>query len=277
MLFKILFFGIIALIIFLVIKRKLSNYRFKFDFITVFEGQLGSGKTTMLAYHVIKALKRRRRRNLIFSIFNVFLISRFKIKLYSEEVFSDFPLYLGKRFGWSRVVDDKFMSWAYKLPNGCLIAIDELAFLFPAKGQVSSDLERFTSVWLRHALGCNSRIFGATQSMSEVAIYLRRRMGHVYHLSGCRPVGFRSCVNVIDVLMSEDIVNVYNESVKNFKENIFYFRYPKKAFKSDYGSCFYNLEMEKLKRISSLSDIFKLYNIRVLSYWKDYDYINNGV
>lgn len=276
MLFKIIFIILLLVALYLYIRHLLDNYHFKYDFITVFEGSLGSGKTTMIAYHVKRVLKRRRRSNIFRFIVNIFLPKRWKLDYKCEEVYSDFPLYLGKKFGWAKVLDENFMYWAYKLPKGSIIALDELAFIFPNSNRVSTDLERFTSIWLRHVLG-DSFIFAGTQSMSEVAIFLRRRLSHVYHLSNMRKGFFKSRVNVIDVLMSEDIVNVYQDSVKNFKENIFKFKFPKNMFISTYGSSFYELSYKDRLAVKNLSDVYDKYKIKVLTYWDNYYYDNQGV
>ena len=49
---------ILVLLLFFYIKFVRNNYNFKFDFFTIFTGQGGSGKTTMLGHFGLKTLKR---------------------------------------------------------------------------------------------------------------------------------------------------------------------------------------------------------------------------
>lgn len=265
-----IFLIVLCVAIFLYVKFILGNYHFKFDFITILVGQGGAGKTTLSCAFIRDKLKSRARRNFFRRILNIFLIKRFKLDYECMIVYSTFPIYLGKKYGWSKVITKRLLTWDYKVEKGSLIVLDELAYLFPSRKEVPTLKERFCLTFLRHVLGRGCEIIGATQSLSRCNIALRSVVSHTYNLSNCRKGFIFSKVNVMDVMISEDINTIYNDTSRNFRDNVYRFRFPKKMFVSDYGKYFENIPSNYLENMDSYDYIFNLFGLKCGMNWFDY-------
>lgn len=263
---------LIIIVVFIVLYAKylLGNYHFKFDFFTIFVGQGGSGKTTLCSYFTKKFLRGRSRRNFFRRIINLVLIKRFKLEYESMIVYSTFPMYLGKKYGWSRVITKKFITWDYDIEDGSIVVLDELAYLFPSRKEVPTIREKFCLTFLRHICGKGCQVIGATQSLSRCNVALRSVVAHTYNLSNCKKGFLLSNVNVMDVMISEDINTVYNDTNRNFRDNVFKFKYPKGMFVSDYGKYFKYLPKKLLDQMDSYDFIFDLFGLKCGDYWTDY-------
>lgn len=270
----------LVIFIILIIRGIRSNYSFKFDTITHFQGALGSGKTTMLVYQAIKWKKKRHLINKLIKIVNKVLPK--KIDLLNEEVYSNFPIYFGAKLGWSKICDKGFWLWQYHVPEGSLIVYDELSNDFPnvidGKAVLVNDLERFCLRWSRHAIDYTA--FTACQSLSEVNKNIRQKVQHCYTLSNMnRKKLFRSSVNVIETYASEDIKTIYSDSDKNHEDNVFKFRLKDNSFESRYGKYLYDMDYSLLTYIASNTDkLLILMKKKPLDYWDSYCYnfvINN--
>jgi len=264
----------VVIIVVLIIRFLNNNYKFKFDTITHFQGSLGSGKTTMLVYHAVRWKKKKHFINQLIRIVNA--ISPKKIDYVNEEVYSNFPIYFGKKLGWSRIINKGFWLWEYKVPEGSLIVYDELSNDFPntINGQavIVDDLERFCFRWSRHALDYTA--YTACQSLSSVNKNIRQIVQHCYTLmNNERRRIFRSSVNVVETFASEDIKTIYNDTDKDHDDNLFKYRLKGDTFDSRYGRNLYNLDRALLKYIASnTSKLLILMGKSPLQYWDSYTY-----
>lgn len=263
---------IVLIIAVLFIKFLRSNYQFKYDFITFFEGSLGSGKTTMLVYHTKLVIRKRLFKNYIIKFVNYFLPKKWKLEYHCTKVYSNFPIFLGKKLGWSYRIDEQILNWYYKVEKDCIIVLDEVGFLYPNSSKVPSLTERFCLTWLRHCT--NAIIFSSSQSLSECNITFRRKANHVYELSNCKRGFLFSHINVLEVYLSENISTIHSDSSSTFKDNHYYFRFPKKMFKSTYGENLYLIPKELINHIDCYSTLFEMCNLKIGEQWVDYDIIS---
>lgn len=261
---------VLIVLLFFVVKFLRGNYVFKYDFFTIYTGQGGSGKTTLLCHSAKITLRRRYLRNIVRRFINIFLFKKFKLQYENYIVYSDFPCYFGRRFGWARIINKSVLDWSYQIEEGCIILLDELSYLFPSKKEIPSPRERFCLVFLRHIMGKSCVVFGATQSLSRCNVALRSVVGHVYNLSNCTKGWFFSRVNVMDVIISEDVRTIYNDTSKDFKDNVYRFRFPKGTFASDYGKYFKYLKNQHLDVMDSYDYIFNLFGLKCGAYWNDF-------
>ena len=264
---------IVCGIIFIFKKIFKNNYKFKFDTITHFQGSLGSGKTTLLVHFAKKWKKKQHFKNRILKILNKLFFNKFKYVC--EDVYSNFPIYFGRKLGWSKICNKGIWTWQYRVPEGCLIVYDELSNDFPntkgGQAVLVDDLERFTLRWSRHAFDYTA--YTACQSLSEVNKNFRQKVQHCYTLSNLTRGLFNTRVNVVESFSSEDIKTIYNDTDKDHEDNVYKFRNIRNAFDSRYGKEFYDLSSEMLTYIAFNTDkILLLLKKKPKDYWDSYEY-----
>lgn len=264
---------IVCGVIFIFRKIFKNNYKFKFDTITHFQGSLGSGKTTMLVHFATKWKKKKHLLNRIIKVINKICFNKFNYVC--EDVYSNFPIYFGRKLGWSKIIDKGVWTWKYKVPEGCLLVFDEMSNAFPntigGKAVMTDDLERFTLLWSRHAFDYTA--YTACQSISECSVNFRRKVQHCYTLMNFNRGLFRSKVNVVESFSSEDIKTIYSDTSKDHEDNVYKFKNINKSFESRYGKQLYNLNPDVLQYIAYNTDkILLLLKKKPLDYWDSFEY-----
>ena len=239
---------ILVIFLFIYFRFFKGNYKFKFDAVSFFEGSLGSGKTTMLTYCAIRELKKRIRRNRIIKIINLFIpIKSKKLKLHGTNLYSNYPIYISKKLGYSIVVNFQVLQWLHKVNEDCIICLDEVSYLFPKEMKMTDPRTKFCITWLRHATNC--LLLCASQSLSECNITFRSKVCKVFHLTDCKCGLFKlSHVYVREAIISEDMSNVYTDDPD--KDNCFKFIFPVKHFASRYARYLYDLESKYIDILS---------------------------
>lgn len=264
---------LLCVILGLIIYNYFKNYHFKLDGINFFQAQLGGGKSYCLTWCALHCMKRRIFWNKIKSIWNKCTPQKINFKLKPIDVYSNYPIWLGKKYGWSKAINKDIWWWKYKLPENCIIVYDELANDLPnvknGKAVISDDRLKFCLRWFRH--GTNATIFACSQSLSEIDKTFRAKVQHVYNLSNFKRHLFWNSINVIESFISEDITTIYSDSDKSHIENIWRSRLSRKAYYSRYGKNLYNLDDKAITYMSQNADkIMKLCNLKNGDNWNDY-------
>lgn len=232
------------------IKFRKESIKIELDSVTFFEGPLGSGKTRLLTSICIREFKRRVRVYKIHKVLEFLSFGIYKSKYFIPNVYSNYPIFLGKRYGFSYVINTSVLNWEYKIEEDSIIVLDEVGYIFPNQKEKTSDDYTFGITWLRHAT--NATILCASQSLSECNISFRRKVNRCYHLHNCRKFfWFLSAVEVVPVIISEDIKNVYNSNSSESVIQRYMFINPKKNFNSRYGKNLYKLNSNERKVIAS--------------------------
>lgn len=265
-----IFLIILIVAAFIFFRLKKNAFKFTFDNVTFFQGSLGAGKTAMLTYHAIKERKRRVLNNFIATIINPFiLVKKWKIKKRGTDIYSTYPIYVNKRYGYSYVCSIKVLKWIERVNEDCIVVLDEVGFLFPSEMKKTDPKYTFCMTWLRHAT--NAFVLSASQSLSECNVLFRRKVNRVYALYGMRRrFLIRSCVNVRSSICSEDMTNIYSDTDPQL---LFTFKYPSKNFHSRYGKQLYDLLDDDIKKLSVDFDyLLSLMGYKFGDKWRSLDY-----
>ena len=259
---------LLVIVIFVYFRFFKGNYRFKFDAVTFFEGSLGSGKTTMLTYCAIRELKRRIRVNRFRKFINLFILrKKKKLKLFGTKLYSNYPIYINKRLGYSIVVNFQLLQWLYRVDEDCIICLDEVSYLFPKEMKMTDKRTVLCLTWLRHATNC--LLLCASQSLSECNVSFKRKVCKVFHLTDCKCGLFKlSHVFVREAIISEDMSNVYTDDPD--KDNKFKFIFPVKHFASRYARNLYDLDDKTINELSyNFDKLLVKMNLKNGDRWKD--------
>lgn len=254
------------------IKYKKESIKIELDSVTFFEGPLGSGKTRLLTYMAIKSFKKRVMIYKLFRFLEIITFHIFKSKKFIPHVYSNYPIYLGRKYGFSQVVNCQVLNWQYKIEEGSIVVLDEVGYIFPNQKEKTSDDYIFGITWLRHATDCV--LLCASQSLSECNIAFRRKVNRCYHLHNCSKFFWRlSSVEVVPVIISEDIKNVYSSSSSDTVLQRFMFLNPKNNFNSRYGRDLYLLkESERNAIASNYNLLLQRLGYKNGDYWKSLSY-----
>jgi len=252
-----------------------KNYHFKKDNIIFFQAQLGGGKSYTLTWNGLKEQKRRIRRNWFVKIWNACTPKKINFDILPIEIYSNYPIWCGKKIGWSKAINKNVWKWYDRLPENCIIVYDELANDLPnvrnGKAVMSDDRLKFCLRWFRH--GTNAKIYACSQSLSEVDKTFRAKVQHVYNLSDFHKHLFWNSINVVESFISEDITTVYSDTDKKHIVNIWRSRLPKNSYYSRYGKKLYKLNDNMIDYISSHSDsIMDICGLSFGDSWTDYVY-----
>lgn len=287
-----------------------NNYKFKYDNFTFFEGSLGSGKTTIITKESIKEYIKRKWFNLLIAnkiviwfiriitliipILNIVIIifwikdkkCPIDIKKRGMDIYSTYPIkyrkWLWSKWQYSIVIDRRLFNWLIKCNEDCIIALDELGYIFPPNTnnngaiKMTEKQDVFGLTWLRHAI--SPCVFCASQSIDEVNITFRRKIQHIYRLSNNKKVlGRISKVSALEIQRSEDsgsIITTFKDTSKDYLTNWHYYIYPKNNFQSRYGKLLYNLEENDLKKVSyDYNYLLDLIGVKVGERWKSLYYL----
>lgn len=261
---------ILVVIIGIKIYQWKNNYKINFDFITFFEGGEGSGKTTILTHlaykEVMKRIWQNRFKKLLFFIPNK--------KYANTKVYSNYPIYINKKYGYTYVLTNEVLTWEKLVEDGSILVMDEMGLFFPMETKKTDQDKIFTMTYLRHILdkdnnGNNARIFASSQSMDEVNKTFRRKCNKCYELSGMRKAfGIKKAkVNILQVYLSESINTQYIDN-NEFANNIYKFKYPKGKFSSTYAKDFKNIK--NIKEVSeSYKNLLKYYGYEFGDKWRE--------
>lgn len=270
-----MFFIIVIIIVFIVFKIlqwKKTAVKIDLDSITFFEGSLGSGKTTMLVNQAIKLFKSRVFRFKLFNLLNLCSFGLIKNNYLMPTLYSNFPIYINKKYGYSTVINVAVLNWEFKINQDSIVVLDEVGYLFPNEQKKTDNAFTFGLTWFRH--GTNSVMLCASQSLSECNISFRRKVNRCYHLHNCKRFFFSiSSVEVVPVIISEDINNIYTSNTDDKILEKYYFKYPKKNFNSRYGRNLYNLNKDKRILLSyDFTLLLKEMNLKNGDKWCDLIY-----
>lgn len=262
-----------AVILVIIVYNYFKNYHFKLDGINFFQAQLGGGKSYTLSWCGRHAQRRRIVRNWFVNIWNKCTPKKINFKILPVEIYSNYPIWCGKKLGWSKAINKDIWTWRYKLPDRPIIVYDELSNDLPnvknGKAVMSDDRLKFCLRWFRHGTGAT--IFACSQSLSEVDKTFRAKVQHVYNLSNFRKHLFWNSINVVESFISEDITTIYSDTDKDHIENIWRSRLPKNTYMSRYGKNLYDLSDEEISYLSSNADkIMKLCGISNGDSWNSY-------
>lgn len=264
---------LLIVILGIIIYNYFKNYHFKLDGINFFQAQLGGGKSYTLTWCALRCQRRRIFTNKLKTIWNKCTPKKINMTLFPIDIYSNYPIWCGKKIGWSKAINKDIWWWKYKLPEHCIIVYDELANDLPnvrnGKAVMSDDRLKFCLRWFRH--GTNATIFACSQSLSEVDKTFRAKVQHVYNLNNFKRHLFWNSLNVVESFISEDITTVYSDSDKNHIENIWRSRLSRKSYYSRYGKNLYNLDDSQITYISHNADkIMKLCGLKNGSSWTSY-------
>lgn len=290
----------IIIIVIIIIKFKKRSYPINYDNITFFEATLGGGKTTMLTRCAITERRKRVIKNFfnpllniiswLIPIYNIYLFKElrnynkkhnltkrkfweFPIKKVGTKIYSNYPIYINKRIGFSEVISKNVLYWDFRVKEDCIICLDEVEYLFPSEMKKTDPLYNFCLTWNRHAT--NALIFAASQSLSGCNVVFRRKVNRCYHLINMSKslIPFISKVQVISAMVSEDIKTIYQEDYEERQENWHYFKFPKNHFESRYAKKLYNLPKEEIKELAwDYSKLLKRMKLSDGERWKSYYY-----
>lgn len=264
--------------VFLFIKFKKSNYNITYNNITYFQGEVGSGKTTVLTHMGFKERNKRIRHNYFFYILRKLFPKVKAFRKYNVEIYSSYPIWVNKKYGFSRVVDKSILSWDFRVPeDNPIIILDEMELIFPNEAKQTDPVFKLGTAYIRHAL--NASIFASSQSLSEVNIEFRRRVNAVYMLNNIR-YGFLnlcSCVDVRKGLCSEEFTNVYVDDPKTVDIGHTYrFKLKDGHFDSRYASNLYKLKQENIVKLSKNYDLLlKAQGLKCGDKWRSLKYVFN--
>lgn len=289
--------AIILIVIAIVIAIKIyrSNYKLRYDSITFFEGCLGSGKTTLITRLAINERRKRvilnhfvKPLNIIMNIilFSVPVINLiygflclknkkllFKMKKRGTQIYSNYPIWINKKQGFSIAVNKDLLNWLYRVNEDCIIVLDEVGYLFPNEMKKTDPLYQFCLTWMRH--GTNALMFCASQSLDECNIVFRRKVNRCYHLTNLSRslIPFFSKVQITMAIVSEDINSVMTDRIEDREENWYRFKYPKSHFASRYAKKYYNLKHSEIIPLSiSYEKTFEKMNLKNGDKWKSFYY-----
>lgn len=277
-----IFLGIWILIGFLILRFLIKqNRKVQLNNWTLFEGDLGSFKTTACTRKTVNLWRGRIFGNWLNPTLNIiiqillfiipitnfvylYLVIRdkklYKIKKRGEEVYSTFPIWLSfpfrlfkDKWTYTKAINADVLDWKYKIEEDSIVVLDEVGYIFPSETKKTDPKITFCMTWFRHAT--NATVICATQSMSEVNVTFRRKCNRVYQLShGQRcifPFGLFFCkVQVREIIISEDVNNIYEDNPETRNENWWTFKHPTRHFNSRYGKKLYNLTQEEINKIS---------------------------
>ena len=116
---SIVYLIIIILIIICLVRLFRNDFHFTFDTFTHFQGLLGSGKTTLLVFFARLWKKTQHLKNQVIKILNKIFFN--KIPYVCEVVYSNFPIYFGRKLRWSKICDKGIFLWEYEGEDGCLV------------------------------------------------------------------------------------------------------------------------------------------------------------
>lgn len=263
-----LIIGIILLIKFIKFRR--ASIKIELDSVTFLEGSLGSGKTRMLTYLTLREFKKRNRFYNIKKLLNK--IFPFVKAPSIPHVYSNFPIYLGKKYGFSQVVNVEVLNWQFKIEEDSIVVLDEIGYMFPNQKEKTDNAFTFGITWLRHAT--NALVLCASQSLSECNISFRRKVNRCYHLHDCKKFMFCfSSVEVVPVIISEDINNIYQSNSVDYLDRKFMFKNPKHNFNSRYGRNLYYLPEDKRALVSyDFTQLLKLLKLKNGDFWNSLQY-----
>jgi len=266
-----LLLGLIGYIIYL----NLKNYHFKRDNINFLQAQLGGGKSYTLSWFARHEQKVRIRKNRLYKVINLFLPKKWQIDYLPIDVFSNFPIWLGKKYGWSRAINKDIWDWKYKLPVNSIIIYDELANDLPnvkdGKAVISNDRLKFCLRWFRH--GTNATIYACSQSLSEVDKTFRAKVQHCYNLSDFHKGFLFNRINVVESFISEDITTIYSDTDKSHIVNMWRSRLPKNTYESRYGKKLYDIDDDLISYVATHSnEIMGMCGIKNGDRWTSYTY-----
>lgn len=296
-----LIFIIIGFIIFKIMKK---NRSIKLNNWTLFEADLGGRKTTILTRKTLNLWRGRIIINYLTPLLNViinillFIIpiehifyiiyciknkELLKIRKRGEKVYSTYPIYLDFPFNlfkdkstYTYAINADVLDWKYKIEEDSIVVLDEIGYIFPSETKKTDPKITFCMTWFRHAT--NATVLCATQSMSEVNITFRRKCNKVFQLSNGQrcmfPFGvWFSKVQVREIIISEDVNNIYQDNYETRNENWYTFKYPTNHFNSRYGKELYKLTQEEIAKISLKYQIlFEKLGMRNGDKWKTLNY-----
>lgn len=283
----------IILMIIIVHKVRKQNYQLRYDSITFFEGCLGSGKTTIITRLAIKERRRRIINNffakpktiilniLLFGLPIIHLIyipwclinkKIVKFERKGTEIYSNYPIWINKRVGYSIAINKELLNWLYKINENCIIVLDEVGYLFPNEMKKTDPLYQFCLTWFRH--GTNCLMFCASQSLDECNIVFRRKVNRCYHLANMkRWIPFFSQVQITMSIISEDIHTITKDNIEERDSNWYKFLYPVKHFESRYGKKYYQQDNKSILELAtSYQQTFNKMNIKNGERWKSLYY-----
>lgn len=261
---------LLVILIIIIVKKIIDykrNYKITFDFITFFEGGEGSGKTTILTHLALKERKKRVVQNIIFF---------WRKKKANTKIYSNYPIFINKKVGYSLVITDEILTWERVVEEGSIIVLDEMGLFFPMETRKTEQTKIFTLTYLRHILdkdnnGNNARIFASSQSMDEVNKTFRRKCNKCYELNGLRKAfGINMAkVNILQVYLSESINTQYIDN-DEFSNQVYKFKYPKGHFSSTYAKDFKNIK--RLNYVAeSYKNLLQYYDYNFGDMWRELD------
>lgn len=301
----IIFLIILIIVGFLILRFLIrQNRKVKLNNWTLFEGELGARKTAVCTRKSVNLWRGRivfNSLNLplnivlngflfiipIVNIIYILIIIRtkklLKIKKRCEDVYSTYPIYLSfpfglykKKWGFTYAINADVLDWKFKVTEDCIVILDEIGYIFPSELKKTDPKITFCMTWFRHAT--NATVICATQSMSEVNVTFRRKCNKVYQLShGQRclmPFGlWFTKVQVREIIISEDVNNIYQDNIETRLENWYTFKYPVKHFENRYGKKLYNLTQEQITKVSlNYQRLFEYLNMNNGEKWKSLSY-----
>lgn len=237
---------VVALILYFRLKK--NNYHLTYNNITYLQGEVGSGKTTMLTYLALKERKIRLRHNFFSRILSHIPLIKKLVKFKNPCIYSTYPIWINKKVGFSYVIDRTVLSWETRIKEGAIVVLDEMEMVFPSEAKKTEAVYSFGTAFIRH--GANALIFASSQSLNEVNISFRRRVNSVYMLNNCKRGLFFSSVEVHKAIASEEFTNVFVDN-NDVSKNILKFRLKNGHFDSRYASNLYALPQKKIELLAS--------------------------
>lgn len=203
---------IICILAFLIIKWYFKNHlKYKTETITSFTGGLGSGKTFLSVLKVKSIANRLRIKQWFRKVFG---------KPYREvNVYSNIPLYLGKKHGYAKVLKKEHLLLQEKLEGVPVILIDEIgafANQFEFKNHnVINVFDEFIRFYRHYTQGgyivCND------QCSENIILVVRRRLNKINNLSNFLKFGpfvfyYERMINISEEIKTIDVVDNKEEN-----------------------------------------------------------------
>lgn len=225
---------LVILVVAIIIYIKKRPYSVPEQYIEMYAGTVGSGKSykgvnTVLDYYFrqVKRHKRYKRKGLIWKIYRFFVPE----SRYEPNLYSNIPIRIrgrGKKAEYCHVLKKEHLLMQEKLPEGAIIFIDEVGSFASQwdfdNPQVQEQLQTFLR-FFRHFL--DGRMVVTDQSVSRVVKPIRELIGRVFWLHDFHrmwkilPIYE---VNVIPLMMLDDVSQKEQDDEEEKKDKLRVFR-----------------------------------------------------
>lgn len=219
----------LLLVLFIFIYIRYFRVKVPLQTVNFYSGGLGSGKTLLATNRAVKIYKSSVFKHKVTKLLSYITFGLVKVSPISY-IYSNYPIKLNNR-DYSRVLKREHLLGVEKLPEFCVVVIDEASSIFPNQAR-KSDLEvSYNFRWFRHFV--DGTMILVDQSIGSIDIEIRRRVNLVYLLSNFSKFWRIYSFEIRKVVYAEDIV-VNTNNINDMVVNRYYGIFGKKRYNSRY-------------------------------------------